>query len=349
MPNLVLKAAVADYGQLAARAAYLVARGRPVRLELHTFGERDVTSAAGLALARRNVARLRDAFPVDGLIVHIPPQSVPLVTRVGFDADQCRHTLAFASEIGAEAVVLHRYFDMVFGQAPPRARDRDEAAQGFEEAVRDLARLAGGMRLLVENVGHYSLLPRDGRSYMTGPLDHFFPWEIQRFREVVARHGLTGVEPFIDVAHATLSANLFNRRRAQPRLTDGDARFGWITTDDLDRAHWLEPFDFVDERMSYLHVSDAIRLDERACADPGLDAATLVRALSSEGLELGAGNLPFADLPARFGTDGDVVLEVEPAAGEDHVANGAQLRSLEALSGHFVGCSCHRPAAGLGF
>ncbi|MDG3438992.1 hypothetical protein [Nitrospirillum amazonense] len=349
MPNLVLKAAVADYGQLAARAAYLVSQGRPVRLELHTFGERDVTSAAGLALARRNIARLRQEFPVDALIVHIPPQSVPLVTRVGFDADQCRHTLAFAAEIGAGAVVLHRYFDMVFGQAPPRARDRDEAAQGFGEAVRDLARLAGGMRLLVENVGHYSLLPRDGRNYMTGPLDHFFPWEIERFREALVRDGLTGVEPFIDVAHATLSANLFNRRRAQPRLTDGDARFGWITADDLDRTAWLEPFDFVDERMSYLHVSDAIRLDPQACADPGLDADTLVSAISSEGLELGTGNLPFVGLPARFGTDGDLVLEVEPAPGEDYVHNGAQLRSLEALSGHFVGCSCHRPAAGLGF
>src|SRR3546814_15208384 len=74
---------------------------------------------------------------------------------------------------------------MVFGEGAPRAVDKASAEIAFNEVIRDLADAASGKRLLVENVGHYSLLPRDGRNYLSGPLDHFFPWEIARFRDFV--------------------------------------------------------------------------------------------------------------------------------------------------------------------
>jgi len=332
MPTFALKAALADFDQLAARAAYLTSAGRPVRLELHTFGQRDVDNTAALQGAHLNIRRLKAEFPVESLVVHVPPQSVPVVTRTDFDTGQCQRSIAFAVEIGANAVVMHRYFGMVFADAPARARNREEAISGFEAIILDLARFAGDLRLLVENVGHYSLLPRDGLSYLTGPLDHFFPWEIAHFRDFLARENLTTVEPFVDVAHATLSANLFNRRRRHPRRTADDPRFAWITDDDLDHADRLHPFDFVDSGMPYLHVSDALQLDEAACRDPGLDEKTLTASIVSEGLELGAGNLPFPALPERFGMSGELVLEVEPASSETHVGNGAQLRSLETLA-----------------
>lgn len=332
MPQFVLKAAVADYAQLAARASYLVSRGLPVRLELHTFGKRDIATPDGLSRARANIDRLINEYPVDALVVHVPLQSVPVVTQVMFDTEQCEQAIAFASEIGAEAVVLHRYFALVFGEAAPRGGSREEATAGFEDVIRHLARAAGKMRLLVENVGHYSLLPRDGFNYLSGPLDHFFPWEVAQFRQFLQREGLSTVEPFIDVAHATLSSNLFNRKRCHPRLMEGDPRFTWITQDDLDRANWLEPLDFVDAQMPYLHVSDALRIDRRTSCDVSLAPETLTNAICSEGLEIGEGNLPFAGLPDRFGQEGDLVLEVEPGTGEDHARNGAQLRSLEALT-----------------
>lgn len=330
MPSFALKAAVADFDQLAHRASFMVEHGYPVRIELHTF-QSDFDHAAGRERARSHIRRLAAEFPVESLVVHVPPQSVPLVTRTDFDADQCRSSIDFAAEVGAEAVVVHRYFGLVFGDAPARVANRDEATSAFEETVSDLSRSAGDMRLLVENIGHYSVLPRDGQSYMSGPLDHFFPWEIKRFRDFAAREGLSNVEPFVDVAHATLSANLFNRRRAQSRLTAGDPRFAWITDDDLDHATWLDPFDFVDEGMPYLHVSDAIRMNPALCNDPALDETILTTAIVSEGLEIGAGNLSFDALPARFGSEGVLLLEVEPGPGENHVANAAQLRSFEAL------------------
>jgi hypothetical protein len=331
MPKYALKAAVADFDQLAARASYLVERELPVRIELHTFGLRDIGDTQGRDHAHANVRRLTDAFPVESLVVHVPPQSVSLVTRAHFDVEQCHRSISFAQEIKANAVVMHRYYGLVFRDAPARIADREEAVIGFEAIMRELAAFAGTMPLLVENVGHYSLLPRDGTQYMTGPLDHFFPWEIERFRAFVAREGLSNVAPFVDVAHATLSSNLFNRRRGQPQLTRDDPRFAWITPDDLERAAWLEPFAFVDDAMPYLHISDAVRLDEKACHDPDLSERALTQALVSEGLEIGTGNLPFATLPSRFRSDGVLVLEVDPAAGEAHVANGAQLRSLDSL------------------
>src|SRR3546814_19558896 len=89
---------------------------------------------------------------------------------------------------------------MVFGEGAPRAVDKASAEIAFNEVIRDLADAASGKRLLVENVGHYSLLPRDGRNYLSGPLDHFFPWEIARFRDFVRQEGLDNVEPFVVVA-----------------------------------------------------------------------------------------------------------------------------------------------------
>jgi hypothetical protein len=335
MPGFALKAAVIDYDQIAARAGYMASVGLPVRLELHTFGGRDIDVDESWKRAHANVTQLRDRFAVGSLVVHVPLQSVSVVTTLDFDEGQCIRSIDFAQAIGADAVVLHRYYGLVYGQNPPRFQDKTEAERAFEHIVADLAKQAAGLPLLIENVGHYSLLPRDGKSFLTGPLDHFFPWEIRRFRDFVAAAGLKSVFPFVDVAHATLSANLFNRRRAQPELTRSDPRFAWITDDDLDQAEWLDPFDFVDSAMPYLHVSDAFQLPSGDCQSLMLDEQTLTTSIVSEGLEIGTGTLPFDALPACFGDRGTLVLEVDPSPGETHIANGAQLRSLDILRAIF--------------
>lgn len=331
MPDFALKAAAIDHDQLAARAEALVGMNLPIRLELHTFGPRDIDEAASRRMAYDNIARLRDRHTVESLVVHVPLQSVAIVTRQDFDFDQCARAIDFAHSIDAAGVVVHRYYALVHGDDPVRIASREEAARAFERIVARLARRLGPRRLLVENVGHYSLLPRDGRSFLSGPLDHFFPWEIERFRDFLRAEKLTTVEPFVDIAHATLSANLFNRRRADPGGTEKDPRFRWIDHDDLARSDWLEPFDFVDADMPYLHVSDAIRLERQECAAPVLAETRLTRSIVTEGLELGLGTLPIGDLPGRFGRTGDLVMEVDPGAGDTHVTNGAQTRSLAAL------------------
>jgi hypothetical protein len=343
-PRFALKGAMIDAAQLANRAEALSLRGYPIRLELHSVGERDIDTREGQRAVRDNLTRLRDHYPVESLIVHVPYQAVATVTKSRFDSGQCERSIDFAHEVGAEAVVLHRYSDLVFADAPTRSPGKPASIAFFQEEVAKLAAMADGMLLLVENIGHFSLLPRDGQHYLTGPLDHFFPWEIADFRAFLKREGIARVEPFVDVAHATLSANLFNRRKAKPNETVGDPRFVWVTDADLERADWLDPFDFVDPTMPYLHVSDAVQLNAGACAALSLPEERLVAAMTSEGLELGHGNLPFAQLPARLGWSGcmvkearpcTMVLEVEPGVGESHVDNQAQRRSLEKLAALF--------------
>ncbi|WP_029031646.1 hypothetical protein [Salinarimonas rosea] len=332
MPRFALKGALADVAQLEARAAALVAMGRPVVLELHTFGARDVDTAEGRAASRAAIARLRETAPDARLVLHVPVQQVPIVTEAFFDVGQCARSIALAGEIGAQALVIHRYGALVAGSRPPRIGSKAEAVARFEAIVRDLARSAPDLTLLVENVGHYALLPRDGTSFLAGPLDHFFPWEIAAFRAFLAREGIGNVAPFVDVAHATLSANLFNRKRVCPAACAGDPRCAWIDADDLDRAARLHPFDFVDPAMPWLHVSDAVLLGEAEIADPRLAEPRLVESIVSEGLEIGTGDLPFAALAPRLGPATTLVLEVEPGPGESHVANGAQVRSLARLA-----------------
>ena len=331
MVDFSLKAAAIDMEQLGARGRAMTELGLPVKLELHTFGARDIDSPDTFKTAIANVERFRADHSVSGLVVHVPLQSVAVVTSRNFDSDQCLRSIEFADEIGADTIVLHRYWGLVFGEGAPRAVDKASAETGFNEVIRNLAGAASGKRLLVENVGHYSLLPRDGRNYLSGPLDHFFPWEIARFRDFVRQEGLDNVEPFVDVAHATLSSNLFNRKRAAYSSLREDPRFAWISEEDLQEVEWLEPFDFVDSDMQYLHASDAILLDRDQITQDTLDEAVLTQSIVSEGLEVGSGSLPFENLPDRFGRTGTIVLEVDPATGESHVENGAQRRSLLTL------------------
>lgn len=328
--RFALKGAMIDRAQLRDRAQRLADAALPVRLELHTFGPAEFGSQAGRRAALDNIAAIGAGFAIEELTLHVPYQDINRVTREDFDREQVEQSIAFAGEAGIGQIVVHRYWGLVYGQNPPRS-DRTEATARFNELIAELARGAPSILLLVENVGHYSLMPRDGHAFVSGPLDHFFPWEIEAFRADMATRGITNVEPFVDVAHATLTANLFNWKKLNYGATRGDARFAWILDEDLDHCRRLHPFDFVDARMPYLHVSDSLLLD---VARAGADLAAMPHeALHAEGLEIGTGNLPWVQLPSRLkGGTPTLVLEVEPGAGESHVENGAQGRSLQALS-----------------
>ncbi|PXW60183.1 hypothetical protein C7450_104235 [Chelatococcus asaccharovorans] len=328
MVQFALKGAAVAYPQLEHRAQVLSDAGLPVRLELHTFGKQDLYSAGGRATCLENLRRLEDAFGPADLTVHIPFQDVEIVTSSDFDAGQVSLTLAFAKECGASRIVMHRYWGMVYGPAPARS-NRAEAAAGFNATVAELAREAPDILLLVENMGHYFLASRRSGDYLAGPIDHFFPWEVSDFRKFLASQNIANVFPFIDVAHATLSSNLFNYARSNVNAVRDDPRFSGITADDLEQAEQLHPFDFVDAAMPWLHLSDSIFFDEPASrGDLPRDA------LTTEGLEIGTGTLPFSKLPERIsGGQVNTVLcvEVEPASGETYVGNGAQQRSLDRL------------------
>lgn len=328
MFRYVLKGAVIDHAQLSDRVRSMQDAGLTLALELHTMGARDIGSAGTRSTAIANVRRLVGEHGRVDLTVHVPVQVVPSITVIDFDSDQVEDAIAFAQDVGAPRIVIHRYWGMVYGQARQRC-DRATATAAFNETVKGLARLAGPTSILVENVGHYSILPRDAASFIAGPLDHFFPWEIEAFRSYLVEEKIANVEPFVDVAHATLSANLFNWRRAHVAATRDDARYTGVLDIDLQRATRLHPFDFVDGAMTWLHLSDSIFYD-----DPRRQPAEIpLAALISEGLEIGAGNLPWATLGSRLdpARDPGLVLEVDPAENETQRANGAQARSLHRL------------------
>src|SRR3546814_5732571 len=72
-----------------------------VNLELHTFGARDIDSRDSFKTAIANVERFKADHSVNGLVVHVPLQSVAVVTSRDFDADQCLRSIEFADrEIG---------------------------------------------------------------------------------------------------------------------------------------------------------------------------------------------------------------------------------------------------------
>lgn len=336
MPDFSLKAAAIDYDQLADRASRLERAGLPVRIELHTFGDRDVESNEGRKQVFENIQRLREVYGDVELVVHVPYQSVQQITKIDFDKEQVKNSIDLAHEVDARAVVMHRYWGLTFGDAPSRS-SRKEATAGFNEVMRELSAYAEDMCLLVENVGHFSLLPRDGKNFLSGPLDHFFPWEIKDFREYLHAEGLSNVDVFVDVAHATLSANIFNICHRYPHYREEDPRFRWVTQTDLEQCSSLHPFEFVDREMTYMHASDSHLLTSVDMDGPVISENLIISATCMEGLEVGSGTLPWSELPTAFSTQRDavIVLEVEPADGETHLENGAQERSLLKLKDVF--------------
>ncbi|MEM9285815.1 MAG: TIM barrel protein [Pseudomonadota bacterium] len=332
MLEFSLKAAAIDYEQLADRAQQCRQLETPIRIELHTFGARDVTTEEGRRAVIANMRRLSEAYGEYRCVVHVPYQSVDEVTKTDFDAGQVQQSIELAQEIEAEGVVLHRYWGLTYGPAPSRS-NRPDAIAGFNDTILELAKGADDIQLMVENVGHYSLLPRDGQHFLAGPLDHFFPWEMEAFRDFIEDNALDNVTLFADTAHATLSANMFNLCRHGDGAIRDDPRFRWILDDDLQQADHLHPFDFVRGDMTYLHVSDSRLLSDEETRTGRVSEERMIEATCSEGLEVGTGDLPWEKLGAAInpGLGPVLVLEVEPGKGDSHQSNGAQGRSLNAL------------------
>ncbi|MBL6431280.1 MAG: hypothetical protein HPM95_09085 [Alphaproteobacteria bacterium] len=228
--------------------------------------------------------------------------------------------------------MIHRYWGLSTATLR-NGRTGPRQTAGFNTEIARLARLAPEILLLVENVGHYSLLPRDGRSFLAGPLDHFFPWGDRRVSRL--RRGRRADECRALRRHRPCDAvvNLFNWRRAHPAATKDDPRFSAVLEEDLRRCERLHPFDFVDGEMPWLHVSDSLFYPVPAACPPEIPLDALI----TEGLEVGSGNLPWASLPQRLGQNAatHLVLEVEPGAGESHRDNRAQARSLAYLRSCF--------------
>lgn len=326
-----MKGAAGSMRQLHDRAERLTRLGLPVIIELHTFGPGDLYDERDFAASAAVVARLRGQYPAR-LFVHVPYQQLAVVLTKPFDRDQVLRTVEFAHAVDAEGIVIHRYFGLVRGGEAveiPRA----EAEQRFEHEVVQISRALDGRLGFVENLGFFWLRPTSTTRYLTSALDHFFPWEAARFRRFLHLEQILNVHPMVDVAHATLSANMYNALRSHPGRFRDDPRFQGITDDDLERVAWLSPYDFLAVQPPYLHVSDAIYLSQDEIGglpeQPEARAAELINtAATSEALPLGAGNLDITavlrQLAGQPGPHPLVIAEIDPSDGQSHDANAAQ-------------------------
>src|SRR3546814_14657876 len=96
MVDFSLKAAAIDKEQLGARGRAMTELGLPVNLELHTFGARDIDSRDRFKTAIANVERFKADHSANGLVVHVPMQSVAVLTARGSVASQCLRSIRFA-------------------------------------------------------------------------------------------------------------------------------------------------------------------------------------------------------------------------------------------------------------
>jgi hypothetical protein len=260
--------------------------------------------------------------------VHVPYQDPEVVTSRPFDREQVRRTAELADALDAEAIVVHRYWALT-GPGASSQTPRHEAEAAFDEEMLRLSRNARRQLILVENLGHFWLEPRSLGRYLAGPLDHFFPWEMERFATYMRDHGASNVVPMVDIAHACITANMFNLMRQHFSTLRHDQRFQGITAPDLDQRRWLTPYDYVDGTPRYFHGSDAIFIGTGETTLQSVDTrADLLTLLTSEAMPVGRGNLDFSALVDRWlrlpAPEPLVIAEVNPDAGQTHERNGAQ-------------------------
>jgi len=229
----------------------------------------------------------------------------------------------------AEGIVLHRYWALV-GAGEWSRLPKDEAEDAFGEEMRHVGRELGRRIGWVENLGFFWLRPREAGRYLAGPLDHFLPWEVERFTKFLDRERIANLRPMLDIAHAAITANMFNLLRKHFSRMRHDPRFQGITAEDLSQRARLTPYDFLRSEPRYLHLSDALFVGYRTSQT----SATLAQALTSESLPVGAGNLDFRQVITRLarssGPNRVVIGEIDPADGQSYHRNVAQEAAVRA-------------------
>ena len=305
-----MKAAPRYPEQIRNRIAGFAQLGLPAVIELHLFGLEELHE--GL---QRTVEACR-AFEGVEYIVHIPLTDKASGYIFDVQTESGKHiraALDLCTLINAKELVLHRCFgfDKGFTKA--------EAERGFQEKVRlwDGWAREKGVHIVYENYGFVWLPQGLGKDHLVSPLDHFFPWDMAGFTGFVKKNDLKNTGMLLDLAHACLSANMFNLLKADPGFS-GDPRFGNIYPEDLARSACLRVEDFLVEGIEYFHVSDAYVW--QAAAGVG----DVKKYLYTEGLPVGKGTIGYPVILDRLKGGKTLVMEIEPEHG-DHVNNQAQL------------------------
>lgn len=316
-----------DINQLADRITKCRQLGIPVFIELHTSTNVEVSDLARISITKDLLQTLRAECEVT-VTLHTPPVVIKEIGALPFDRAQALATLEMAQKIGADKVILHRSYAYCKGKEK-NLIPKEEASELFNAEIRILAQHCGQTHLEIENVGFFHR--GNATNYFISSLDHFFPWERQCFQRFLDNEKLSSVEMMLDIAHATQSANMFNLLRNQHSVYRNDPRFRNITEEDLDQTANISPFDFMNEKCSYYHLSDALFLGDLARCS--LDSKTLELGMISENLKIGSGNLDFVQFLRKLQTNLPItcIAEVNPAANESHHNNQSQLETIRHL------------------
>ena len=229
--------------------------------------------------------------------------------------------LDFCKKIRSEILILHRCYGFGVEIAKERAEEKF-----LEKLARwhDLSKKRN-VRLLIENYGFVWLPGQFRREYLTSSIDHFFPWDMMKFKNSVEEIGLNGVGIILDIAHAVLSSNMFNMLKLYPELRE-DRRFANIHKDDLEKKEFLEADDFIFDFIDYFHISDSyIWHREDGIGD-------IRKYLYTENLPIGKGNINYKKMFKDVTGNKVMVMEINPENG-DHGNNISQLEAIEYFSG----------------
>lgn len=331
-----MKGAVLYENQLLDRSRKFNTLGLPILIELHTFGKSDLDSNDGFKKCVENCDKIKREYEVN-FVVHVTPQDPEIVTRKKFDLEQVLRTIEFAQIIDSKEVVLHRYYG--FKKDSNGLMPKSEAEQEFNEIILNISRMYGGVAMHIENFGFVWLPPVEKEIYLVSPLDHFFPWEIKRFQEFLKEQNITNVTPMVDIAHATLSSNMFNLLRTNYNRFRVDPRFANITEEDLDQKRILEPYEYIRSGIQYYHISDAIFANEgfdfESVDVEGHINKNLLVWLTTESKPLGKGNLDFKRLMEIIGGNRaeNLILtaEIDPGEGSTYDDNKSQEEAIKIL------------------
>lgn len=313
MFKYAMKAAGSSAAQIGDRVRKFDQMSIEPMIELHLFGLEELYAQRGVVV--RNCAE----YPQAEYIVHYPVSDAKtgyLFDMYNDESSHIRAALALCEEIGSRSLVLHRCFG--FNKGIPKS----EATRRFYDKVSDIDRLAkkSGVATLFENYGFVWLSAQMGGGFVSSPLDHFFPWDIEEFDRVVKSRGLRNTASLIDIAHATLSSNMFNMLKHHSSLRT-DRRFDSISDTDLSMRGVLYPGDFVVESVGWYHVSDSFLWE------PSDGMAQQQRYLTTEGLPLGKGNIDCEAMFRDLNGDKVMVMEIEPE-NRDYENNASQMDAI---------------------
>ncbi len=195
-------------------------------------------------------------------------------------------SVKFAREINSKKVVIHRLYDIV-------TTSRKEATQKFNEEMISLAKDNPDITFCMENVGPFLLIAPEHaylkylvkKTYLTNPLNHFFPWEMKDF--IKATKDIYNLGICFDTAHAAITCNIYNYMKKSGKHEE---RFSDITDDDLKKTNPLTVPDFLKAalpKLFYCHFNDAYLYKNGNFDD---------KYVLEEGMQIGDADINFSEL-----------------------------------------------------